>query len=465
LIKHNHSIFQFTWANSNKAFLVIVSILVIILMIDASFARVYDLIPKQSFADWKIILFAALALISLTCQYFILIYIEKKNLHAQGKSRHGFRRTSIVLRMSQLTISTLLVIVIVQTAFSTFYYLPLVISLVSISYGLAIVMMAILAYQFSLWSRINKNHVTILYAVASASLSVNAGITLVYASDILVDGPFEKSQFSVGSMVTILPNSSTAMLNSGFFVSSIISFSLLWIATVVLLRNHALRLGKLRYWLVISSPLVLFASQFVSFFIGLLNPMFGSDPVSAAFWTTIIFTLSKPIGGVLFGAAFFTIARSVGQNSVLKTYLLVSGCGFILLYAANQASVLLVTPFPPFGITSVSFVGFASYLAILGIYSSAILISEDSRLRQLVRKVGTDQSSLLDNMGTALLKQEIEKRVQKALKENSDKMIEVTGVSSLSSEQELRQYIDEVMSEIKAERESGNSAKGSKEEK
>jgi hypothetical protein len=439
-------------SNSNKILLVVASVLVVIMIVDVSLARVYDLIPKQPSAIWRIAIFIAIASISVVCQYFILGYVERKSTHVQNVAKLHFRRTHQIVKISQFAISAILVTLIFQTVFMPYYYLPFLIVIVSISYGLTIFIMAALAFKFLLWARSNKNRTIILYTIASASLSINAVFTLAYVNDILVDGPLQMAQYSAGSMVTILPNSITAVLNSGFFISSVISFSLLWGATAMLLHQHALKLGKVKYWVAIGSPLVLFLSQFVSFFVRLFDPLFGFDPVTAAFWTTIIFTLSKPIGGALFGIAFFMIARNLGQNVILRNYLVISACGFVLLYAANQASVLLVTPFPPFGVTSVAFVGFASYLVFLGIYSAAILISEDTRLRQLVKKASLDQSGLLDTVGTAHMKQEIQKKVSRVMKDNSDKLVEATGLHSLTSDDELKQYIDDVIKEVNADK-------------
>jgi hypothetical protein len=156
---------------------------------------------------------------------------------------------------------------------------------------------------------------------------------------------------------------------------------------------------------------------------------------------------------MLFGIAFFTIARNFRQNAPLRNYLIISAFGFALLYVSNQASVLLVTPFPAFGALTVAFVALASYFIFLGIYSSAISISEDAKLRLMLRRTASDESRLLDSVGTAYMKEEVKKKVLKIMKANSDKMIEVTGLEPVPSESEMKQYIEEVMKEMHANKE------------
>jgi len=214
------------------------------------------------------------------------------------------------------------------------------------------------------------------------------------------------------------------------------------------LHHYSSKLGAFRYWMVIASPLLLFLAQFVSLFIGLFDPIISADPVSSAFWLMLIFTLSKPVGGILFAMGFFSIAMSFRQNVVLRNYLIISAFGFVQLFVSNQASVLIVTPYPPFGVPTVSLVGFASYMILLGIYSSAISISEDVKLRQFVRKTAADQSKLLDSIGTAAMTEDIQKKVVKIRRVLSNEITEITGSESLPSEDDLKSYVEEVVNEI-----------------
>lgn len=438
--------------SSNKIMLAVMVIIIVTMMIDVSFARVYNLIPKSQLSFWKIIAFGVMTAIVVTCQYFVLGYISLKNTDKQPFAANYVRLIGRIVTLSQFVISALLISLVAQIVIVPYYYTPVLIAIVSLSYGLAAFMMGLLTHRFLSWSISNKKYLMILYAVAAASLSVNVGFTLAYANDILLDRPVETKQFSAGSMVTIMPNTVTAGLNSGFYISTIVSFSLLWGATVILLHHRAKKLGRIRYWLIISSPLALFLSQFISIYINLFDPLFGSDPVSIAFWKTIVFTISKPVGGILFGLAFLVIARSFKEDVPLRRHLIISACGFVLLFAANQASVLLVAPFPPFGIVSVALVGLASSLIFSGIYSVAVFLSEDAKLRQLIRRASWDESGLLDIVGIAQLKEQIQKRVVKIMKDNSENMKETVGVESMPSEADVGEYIDEVMKEIMSHR-------------
>lgn len=444
---------------SNRVMLIVVAVIIVTALIDVSLARLYDLITKQPLSMWRFASFATIASICIVGQYFILAYVGRKSVQIRSVTKLHFLRIHQFVSGAQYILMAILVTLVFQVFLLLQYHTLLLTIAVWISYGVSVAALVILARRLLAWYLSNRNFLIILYALASASLSINMAITLLYVTDILIDRPTEMKPFSAGSMVSIPPNSPTAMLNSGFFVSAVISYGLLWVATAALLHRRALQLGRLRHWLIIGAPLVLFASQFGSFFARAFDPLIASsDPVTVTIWITLIFTLSKPIGGILFGVAFFTITRNFKGDTVLRNYLIISAVGFVLLFVSNQASVLVVSPFPPYGIMTTAFVGLASYFILLGIFSSAISISQDARLRNMVRKTALDQFRLLESMGTAQLKQEIQKRVEKIAKDNSEKMIEETGIGTPPSEDDLKNYVDEVMKELRKKNEKSPAA-------
>jgi hypothetical protein len=109
----------------------------------------------------------------------------------------------------------------------------------------------------------------------------------------------------------------------------------------------------------------------------------------------------------------------------------------------------LAPPYPPFGLATISFLGLSSYLVLVGIYSSTISISEDSKLRQSIRNIAIKGSKLLDSIGMAHIEQEIQKRVITLTKKNQDRMAEETGIQSSLSEEDVKEYLEQVIREVK----------------
>ncbi len=132
--------------------------------------------------------------------------------------------------------------------------------------------------------------------------------------------------------------------------------------------------------------------------------------------------------------------------------MIVSAYGLVLVFVSNQASVLVSASYPPFGIVSASFMGLASYLVVVGIYSTAISVAEDSSLRRSIRSFAIKESKLLESIGTAQMEQHIKKKVIEFTKRNQEKIAEETGIQSSLTEEDMRQYLEEVISEVKMQR-------------
>jgi hypothetical protein len=82
------------------------------------------------------------------------------------------------------------------------------------------------------------------------------------------------------------------------------------------------------------------------------------------------------------------------------------------------------------------------------LYSTAISISHDSKLRQSIKKSLHDQPNLLANIGDAQMEQEIIKKVMTTANYNSDIMKAESGVQSSFEEQDVKHYLSQIITEM-----------------
>jgi hypothetical protein len=158
------------------------------------------------------------------------------------------------------------------------------------------------------------------------------------------------------------------------------------------------------------------------------------------------------LGGFLFAAPFFAIAKHIPPNkSFLKEYLILAAWGLILFNVTTSGNVLNAA-YPPFGFSDVMLEVTASSLILLGLYCSAISISADTKLRQLIRRSVLEETKLLGNIGAAQTKIETEKRIVNIVKEHSDTINEQTGVQPSLTEEDIKHYLDDVLGEIQRKR-------------
>jgi hypothetical protein len=433
---------------SNKKILIAMFIIIAALITDTSFSKTQDLIGKKESSGWKIIAFAFIVAIYIVGQYFVLGFVKQKRIDKIITPKE-VRLNTIhkIVTLVQYALVTLLVFVLLQILVTLHYSTVMLIAITSISYILAIAMLGLLAQKFFSWYKSNRNSVVLLYGISTTILAFNAGFTFFLVNNVFLTLQGQILPRTLGSAYDPL-SSWAIMLTYSYFASSILSFLIMWAATSLLLRHYSHKLGRIKYWIIVAIPLAYFLSQFVTFFLNTFQPLLHADPIFFSILVTLLFTLSKPIGGILFGVAFWTVARSISHNNVVRNYMIISAYGFVLLFASDQAILLITTPYPPFGLATISFMGLSSYLVLAGIYSSAVSVSLDVGLRKSIRKSVEEHLKFLDSIGTAQMDQGIQEVVLKMTKEYSDQMAEHLGVESSVTEDDMKQYVNNVLKEI-----------------
>jgi hypothetical protein len=165
----------------------------------------------------------------------------------------------------------------------------------------------------------------------------------------------------------------------------------------------------------------------------------------------LIFSLGGIFTGIIFRAAFLSVARTLQEESVLRNHLIIAAYGFLIFYIAGSATASQAA-FPPYGLASVSFTGFSCYLIYAGLYSSAVTVSQDRAVRKSIRRSVTEQSRLLDSIGSAQMERELQTRVLTVAKKASDIIAKETGVEASMTEDDMKDYVQIVMKELQSKR-------------
>ena len=432
---------------TNKKILVVMLIVIALLVSDIAFGKIYDLVNKQSVYASGVALFIAIASAFVIGQYFILGFIKQKSegIISKEKTLNTMQRAVTTV---QYVLSAILILMIFQVASASNYNVAMLIVTITISYTLATAMMGLLSYRFFSWFKLNKNFVVMLYGIASAAIAVTAGLTFIFMDFTLLNQPQDIGPQIQGLVPAYGTSSVTGMLNYAFFISSMVSFMITWGTTSQLLRHYSQKLGRTKYWIIASIPLVFFLTQFISYFLKLLSPLISINPIFFIILFTLIFSLSLPIGGIMFGIAFWTMARRLHDSNIVRDYMIISACGLVLFFVSSQTNVIQIQ-YTPFGLATTSFEGLASYLVFIGLYSASTSVSQDIKLRQTIRKSANEESKLLDSIATAQMEQEIERRVLRVAIEQSEKMKEETGIETSLSQEDAKEYLEEVLNEIK----------------
>jgi hypothetical protein len=281
---------------------------------------------------------------------------------------------------------------------------------------------------------------TFFIIAQSAPFSVNAHSTEVK--------PFQAKTLDLGTLFAIVSGANWFVIPMSYVV---------WLATAVMLYHYSRSFGRVRYWLMLSAPLagLVIGDVALLIFVPSINTVFDQKVI---FYTMILFG-GLIAGGLLLGFAFRVVSRNLRTKSdnKLSDYLAIASRGIAILLIAFYSNVSAGS-YLPFGIIASSFLHFGAFLFFIGVYTSAISIASDFRLRHTIRKSLLDRSKLLDNIGLADINTELEKQTLDMLRRHEEAMKEETGIDSSISEFEMKNYVREVMAEVQKTREGRSSS-------
>ena len=225
---------------------------------------------------------------------------------------------------------------------------------------------------------------------------------------------------------------------------SIISFLGVWIPTIIMLRTYSAKLGGIRYWTLVSLPLIYFFFPYFGNELGIFDNLLLEYGTQFNLIYYILFSPYKQIGGLLFGIVFWIIAFKVKRQN-LKIPLRIAGIGMILLFGSAVLHGLTFIVLPPFGLVTVSFMSLASFMLLTGIFSAAKELSKDVLVRRDLYKIAREHSDLFSNIGRAELDKMLEKKVSVILSKIEDK---IEPLQPEIEESDYKKFIEDALNEL-----------------
>lgn len=436
-----------------KKLLVLISIMVVAMMIDSEIGFVADFVAEMISSPAGIALFLSIAVIFAVIQYFIFRYVKKLREESTAKALH-LSLTHMAVSIAQYVLVAMIALVIFQILVFSQYNTIILYPVLFISYGLWIVTLALLSRALLSWYRsraeqeTKKSKMLVLVLSLSMIAYVVLGIiTLLSHVAVLPEQKSVVTSSDVAYFPGFDPEDFVSQVKTMVGVVSGIAYVLNWVGTVMLLRPYIQRLGQIKFWAIMGVVMVYYLASVPLFVLGYFSPVAETDV--AVMNNILIFSVGAVLSGILFGAAFLSIARTLKQGSALRNYMTITAYGMVLFYVTLQAQVTQAA-YPPFGLVSTACIGLSTYLIYIGLYSSAVTVSQDLALRQSIRKSVTAQSKLLDSIGTAHMESELQRRVLTVAKKASGDMAEKTGVESSMTEDEIKDYIERVMKELES---------------
>jgi hypothetical protein len=371
---------------------------------------------------------------------------------------------------------------IFNTATTLLSSLAFVISTISSSF-----IMCFTALKSFLWFRSsNQNKIILLYGLAAASIAVaiifdggakllliriieepsyalsslqqeqNKGSeglasadTFVYKKADRFNGDIQYQVVKPDKATLYLVPAETRMLYQYLngWIPITISFLFTWAISLIVLRKYYQRQGKIpkRLYIILILPIVFYMlGRSIEFYTLFTGTVLRFEDLPNPYLFRIIFRIGVIGGSILFGLAFFFIARITTAGKI-KDCLTIAAIGATMIGISLSPSALQQT----YGVAGRSLMLVSSLLFCLGFYLSAVYISRDTSIRKQIRSL--DKAEFLQWLGHAQLEIEVENRVKTIARGQERALKEESGLapSTTVDDYDIKLYINEVLKEVK----------------
>jgi hypothetical protein len=381
----------------------------------------------------------------------ILLYIVRNIISTDPSqpAHPGFRYFQAIIIAVLIFTLGILLLIIFQMVLSNKYSLILLEIQTYISHLSALVFLSFLIFLFAGWLISRRNYRVAMYAIAFSLASISIVVSLIYLESYLSNSRFQQlpdvKPYALASFVTQLQGLPiTESLSVVFDVLSISSFLLMWVATAIFLSQYRYKMGGIKYYSIMSIPLLYYVFPFQNYFGDMFFSLLQSSPVYYSISYILIFSATKQAGALLFSLAFWSASTLIYDNRVRKS-LLISAIGMAMLFGSLEIEPLQYHTYPPYGLVTEAFIPLGTYLLFVGIFTSAKSISRDANIRREFYKTAESQLTLLKAIGVSEMEKELENQV-KYLQKRAE-LLGPTEVPELE-EEDVKEILHDVLNEL-----------------
>ena len=428
---------------SNRNIHIIVYTLIIVLSIDTLLNQLAGEIDSFFFSPAGVPYFIVISSVTIICQLFLLQFARDISRDIRKKNRQ-INIMYHVVSIFQYFIIALVVYAMLDVIIIESYPMIASMLLSLIGFGLSTALMGIFSIIFLSWYKNNRKSKSILVliyglsfaATVIANLAIMAMDTHMFGEKIFtIVTPASDPSFPYLEDDPYPWKTIRHMLYEIYANGDLAAFYLKWGGTAIILYHYSHKLGRVKFWTLLSLPLIYF-----SLLLAYDYNLFGEVSDSLIFMAII--SLNSTWGGILFYIAFRLSSKHFEKNERFRNYLLMAGFGFMLFFSGGQAG-LIATVYPPWGFATMSTFAFGTYLILMGLYLSAKSVAQNEELKETIKQSTLAESKFLHSMGISAMEREkilmdtalAESQIQKE-EENEE-----VGIAASMSEKEIKEYV------------------------
>jgi hypothetical protein len=405
---------------TKKTSFVFIIIFATLVLLDSNLVKLFSFSGTEPSPTVNIAIFVIFSAIFGMTSIMLLTSVKKITWKYESRLPLTFRYHYAIILATLILTLALIFLIILQLVLLQQYSIDLLRVQTYLSHLSPIWFLSFLIFSFLKWLTFKKNLVIILYSISLVFVCANLLISLVY-----LDSYFSASHSVIVRPLTIVSyvislggSSFTQSLSIAFDVLSVVSFLFMWLATAVLLSQFKFKMGRLKFYLLMSIPLLYYLFPFQGYFGDIFFPLLVFSPVGFTVIYILVFSGTKQVGAVFFGLTFWSASSLVFDERIRRS-LLISSIGMVIVFTSIELAPLQYRVYPPYGLVTEAYIPLGAFLLFVGIFASAIQISRNTELRKEFYKSASGQLALFKNIGLSQMEKELEERV-KAMQKSSE---------------------------------------------
>lgn len=418
-----------------------------VLFIDFYLSTIANIIVPFSESFYGLSIFLIMIIASIGASHY---FLNKLFVIVKG-NRNAFSKYKKIIRVIQLILYALGIILLINILLQNKYYTINIISIVTISYSCSIVASLLVSIKLFSWYRENKNIFSFLFGLTILFIFINNLISLPLFDLLLFEKPYEINHNTPVEFNFECTDASTYcdikqnLLNYQSY--TLMTYILLfWISSIFLLHHHIKKLGKVKFIILVTLPIVIFYFQFIYQYNELysLNDELKFDENVIYSIQVFILVLCYAGVGIFFGLGLRSVANLMKFSPNIENYLKMASYGIMLFILAANSTIVAIG-IPPYGIPSMIFLPFASILIYVGIYYSVIAISNDVTVRKYIKNSTLNELKILGKFAESQMIDNMKDKVLKMSKQYSDQLHKQSNTDTTETEEDLKNYLEDAI--------------------
>jgi hypothetical protein len=418
-------------------------------VLDLSSGNTWALHLSNRISSEQTIIYTIIFTVSLILQILILTLAARIAFKIKKAASPVARIIATLYLTTQVVILVLLCYLLVEQLVTAGYHTIITKSIVGLALMVSVVILSSIAYTCLKSYLLTKGKMACVYGLAMIALSVQLVSALLYVETSINNVPEHISSLR-NPWVSYYYTSLAGKLLSVYESARVISFIMIWVASVLLTKSYTKRINRLTYWTIMSLPVFYFLIQYSPIVLnqtGTFSFLLMAKGSIFPYFYSFILSTSNVGSGILFGISFFILSRHLAYGR-MKYYLSICGIGIMIIVSSNISQILVLATFPAWAIISVSFILPASFLMLIGIDSATFYIASDIVLRKSLNKLRS-QFEFFTSLSSTKSLEDMERKVNSISREIYDKQETEALFATKPELKDITKYVSEIIAEMK----------------